>query len=88
MAADGGQYALGRDQSAYEQGSGANIVEQDGKACTHEVAWPAGMPAGEMKPPARRAGAAAREYPFHLDPFQQVAINALEAGGFEHAALL
>lgn len=31
-------------------------------------------------PPPPRAGPPAREYPFKLDPFQQTAVNALEAG--------
>ena len=31
-------------------------------------------------PPPLRPGPPAREYPFPLDPFQQTAVNALEAG--------
>jgi hypothetical protein len=31
-------------------------------------------------PPPPRQGPPAREYPFQLDPFQQTAVNALEAG--------
>lgn len=31
-------------------------------------------------PPPPRAGPPAREYAFTLDPFQQTAVNALEAG--------
>ena len=58
---------------------GANLVECDGKACTHEVAWPLGEE-GHMGPPAKRDGPTAREYPFKIDPFQQTAINCLEAG--------
>uniref|UniRef100_A0A383WJ44 Helicase ATP-binding domain-containing protein n=1 Tax=Tetradesmus obliquus TaxID=3088 RepID=A0A383WJ44_TETOB len=33
-----------------------------------------------MLPPQQRPGPPAREYPFQIDPFQQTAINALEAG--------
>ncbi len=58
---------------------GANLVEFDGKACTHEVAWPPGME-GSPLPPPKREGPPAREYPFKIDPFQQVAVNCLEAG--------
>jgi hypothetical protein len=35
---------------------------------------------GGLLPPPPRAGPPAREYPFPLDPFQQTAVNALEAG--------
>ncbi|KAI3427412.1 hypothetical protein D9Q98_010327 [Chlorella vulgaris] len=59
--------------------SGANLIEVDGKSCTHEVAWPPGQEGGLLPPPPR-AGPPAREYPFPLDPFQQTAVNALEAG--------
>jgi ATP-dependent RNA helicase DOB1 len=59
---------------------GANVVECDGKTCTHEVAWPL-EEQGPMGPPAKRDGPAAREYPFKIDPFQQTSINCLEAGG-------
>ncbi|EFN51100.1 hypothetical protein CHLNCDRAFT_141429 [Chlorella variabilis] len=59
--------------------SGANLIEVDGKSCTHEVAWPPGEE-GSLLPPPPRAGPPAREYPFPLDPFQQTAVNALEAG--------
>lgn len=58
---------------------GPKLIEIDGKACTHEVAWPAGLE-GSLAAPAAREGPPAREYPFPLDPFQKVAINALEAG--------
>jgi ATP-dependent RNA helicase DOB1 len=58
---------------------GQNLIEVDGKSCTHEVCWPPGM-AGSSEPPPRRAGPPAREFPFALDPFQQTAVNALEAG--------
>jgi ATP-dependent RNA helicase DOB1 len=60
--------------------SGANYIEANGKSCTHEVLWPPGVE-GSMLPPKQRQGAPAREYPFQIDPFQQTAINALEAGG-------
>ncbi len=59
--------------------TGVNLVEMDGKSCTHEVAWPPGQE-GSLLPPPKRAGPPAREYPFKIDPFQQTAINALEAG--------
>lgn len=58
---------------------GSNYIEIDGKSCTHEVCWPPGA-AGSMLPPEAREGPPAREYPFKIDPFQQTAINALEAG--------
>jgi ATP-dependent RNA helicase DOB1 len=35
---------------------------------------------GSLLPPAPRPGPPARVYPFPIDPFQQAAINALEAG--------
>ncbi len=59
--------------------SGANVVEFDGKSCTHEVAWPPGEE-GSPLPPPKRDGPSAREYPFKIDPFQQTAVNCLEAG--------
>lgn len=59
--------------------SGTNLIETDGKSCTHEVAWPPGMEGSPMPPPPHQ-GPPAREYPFKLDPFQQTALNALEAG--------
>ena len=60
---------------------GANLVEFDGKSCTHEVAWPPGEDGSPLPPPARE-GPPAREYPFKIDPFQQTAINCLEAGAW------
>jgi ATP-dependent RNA helicase DOB1 len=60
--------------------AGANVIAFDGKACTHEVAWPPGQE-GSPLPPARREGPPAREYPFAIDPFQQTALNCLESGG-------
>ena len=59
---------------------GVNIVEMDGKTCTHAVAWPEGGPEGSPLPPVARAGPAAKEFPFMLDPFQRTSINCLEAG--------
>jgi|LauGreSBDMM110SN_4_FD.fasta_scaffold03188_1 ATP-dependent RNA helicase DOB1 len=59
---------------------GANLVEFEGKSCTHEVAWPPGSSGSSMPPTAAPGRPSAREYPFKLDPFQQTAINALEAG--------
>lgn len=41
---------------------------------------PAAGEEGSLLPPPPRAGPPAREYPFPLDPFQQTAVNALEAG--------
>jgi ATP-dependent RNA helicase DOB1 len=58
---------------------GSNLIEVDGKSCTHEVCWPPGVQ-GSSEPPKARPGAPAREYAFKLDPFQQTAINALETG--------
>lgn len=65
---------------------GNNLIEVDGKSCTHEVCWPPGVQ-GSNDPPKARPGAPAREYPFKVDPFQQTAINALEAGGCSCAAV-
>ncbi|GAB4818279.1 hypothetical protein N2152v2_005325 [Parachlorella kessleri] len=58
---------------------GSNLIEVDGKTCTHEVAWPPGEE-GPSLPPGPRPGPPAKEYPFQIDPFQQTAINCLEAG--------
>eukprot|EP00878_Enallax_costatus_P032321 GHUV01035508.1.p2 GENE.GHUV01035508.1~~GHUV01035508.1.p2 ORF type:complete len:109 (-),score=39.44 GHUV01035508.1:177-503(-) len=58
---------------------GSNYIETDGKSCTHEVCWPPGV-GGSLLPPEQRQGPPARAYPFKIDPFQQTAINALEAG--------
>jgi ATP-dependent RNA helicase DOB1 len=69
---------------------GSNLIEVDGKSCTHEVCWPPGVQ-GSSDPLKARPGAPAREYPFKLDPFQQTAINALEGGAtlvFLHVILL
>lgn len=58
---------------------GSNLVECNGKSCTHEVAWPPGQE-GPLTPPPAHQGPPARTYPFTIDPFQQTAVNALEAG--------
>ncbi|GAX80204.1 hypothetical protein CEUSTIGMA_g7642.t1 [Chlamydomonas eustigma] len=58
---------------------GANLIECDGKSCTHEVAWPP-HEQGSTQPPPSFNTLPARSYAFKLDPFQQTAINALEAG--------
>ena len=85
-AGGGGQkMAAGRveDDRVARLPVGANLVEveEDGarKYCTHEVAWPPGQE-GSLLPPPKRDGPPAREYPFKIDPFQQTAVNALEAG--------
>jgi ATP-dependent RNA helicase DOB1 len=62
---------------------GSNLIEVDGKSCTHEVCWPPGVQ-GSNHPPKAKPGPPAREYPFKIDPFQQTAINALEGG--EHSS--
>ena len=63
-------------------GTGPNTVEIAGKSCTHEVSWPSNVAeeAREHLPPASRAGDPAKRFPFSLDPFQQTAVNCLEAG--------
>lgn len=70
--------------------SGKNVVERDGKMCTHEVAHPPATSSSSTTsstfvshstaPPPPPTGSRAKEYRFPLDPFQEVAINALEAG--------
>jgi hypothetical protein len=67
------------DDEVAKATTGVNVIEIDGKSCTHEVAWPPGQE-GCTLPPARRDTPAAKQYPFKLDPFQQTAIDALEAG--------
>ena len=55
-------------------------------AISSQVVWPpeaGGAAGGEERsklPPPPRAGPPARSYPFALDPFQQTAVNCLEAG--------
>ena len=73
------QAKLGAEPLPAAEG-GVNIVEMDGKTCTHAVAWPEGAPEGSPLPPAARAGPPAKEFPFMLDPFQRTSINCLEAG--------
>lgn len=69
------------DDRIAESSHGGNLVEREGKTCTHDVLWPAKDAAsGSRLPPLPRAGPPARVYPFPLDPFQQTAINCLEAG--------
>lgn len=70
---------LGEDKIA-PSATGINVVQgSQGKACTHEVSWPEGLE-GSPLPPQPKAGRPAKEYAFSLDPFQQTAINCLEAG--------
>lgn len=119
------------DEEMYKLPVGTNLIEIDGKRCTHEVAWPPGQ-TGSPMPPAKKVpvppsplvssllcptlpsgtcrlyesdrrtqslchsclismpclwaplplqvAVPAREYAFKLDPFQQTAIDCLEAG--------
>ena len=69
---------LGEDRVA-AMPAGSNVIEIDGKSCTHEVCWPPGQE-GSLNPPPKHTGPPAREYPFQIDPFQATAINCLEAG--------
>jgi hypothetical protein len=69
---------LGEDRVAVMP-TGSNVINIDGKSCTHEVCWPPGQE-GSLNPPPKHGGPAAREYPFQIDPFQATAINCLEAG--------
>lgn len=59
--------------------SSSRVIERGGKSCTHSVAWPPGLD-GPGTPPPPCQCPAAKEFAFPLDPFQQVAIDALEAG--------
>jgi ATP-dependent RNA helicase DOB1 len=54
------------------------MLQRDGKACTHQVAWPPGKQGSTEPPP--KVGQMAHEFPFTIDPFQSTAIEALEAG--------
>jgi ATP-dependent RNA helicase DOB1 len=90
-----GDDAIWRPESRHGR---VNVIEANGRSCTHEVVWPArsqGAAAGgggggdgsteeeqSLLPPPPRPGPPARTYPFTLDPFQQTAINCLEAGAF------
>ncbi|WPT10693.1 DExH-box ATP-dependent RNA helicase DExH9 [Picochlorum sp. SENEW3] len=60
-----------------------NVIEMQGKSCLHEVAWPPGKEhdgAPTLPPAERKDVEPARQYPFQIDPFQQIAINCMEAG--------
>lgn len=48
------------------------------KTCLHEVAWPDGETGPSGPPP--QVAELAHTFPFELDPFQSISINALEAG--------
>lgn len=67
------------DDAVARPSTGANLIQVNGKTCTHEVAWPPGEN-GSRLPPAQSTAASAKEYAFPLDPFQQTAINSLETG--------
>jgi len=73
------KYAKLEDDRIASPQVGANLIQVNGKTCTHEVAWPPGVE-GSQLPPGRSAAPAAKEYAFPLDPFQQTAINSLETG--------
>lgn len=73
------KHAKLEDDRTAAPSAGANLIQVNGKTCTHEVAWPPGEQ-GSHLPPERYAATAAKEYPFPLDPFQQTAINGLERG--------
>ena len=61
--------------------SQVNLIEAEGKSCTHEVAWPPGaVESCSSLPPQRKQGPPARNFAFSLDPFQQTSVNCLEAG--------
>lgn len=77
------KHAKLEDDRVAAPSAGANLIQVNGKTCTHEVAWPPGEQ-GSHLPPDSSAAAAAKEYAFSLDPFQQTAINALERGRTEN----
>ena len=54
------------------------VVQREGRSCTHQVAWPNGETGSSEAPAAVES--LAHEFPFQLDPFQSVAVAALEAG--------
>lgn len=60
---------------------GPQIIQMGSKSCAHEVAWP-GIVTEEsaFQAPSKSKNLPAKTYPFPVDPFQQVAINCLEAG--------
>lgn len=78
------KHAKLEDDRVAAPSAGANLIQVNGKTCTHEVAWPPGEQ-GSHLPPEKSAAAAAKEYSFPLDPFQQTAINGLERGGTDNA---
>ena len=60
---------------------GPQLIEINGRSCQHEVAWPGIVDEeGAFQPPAKSKLPPAKQYHFSLDPFQQTAINCLEAG--------
>lgn len=60
---------------------GPQVIEIGGKSCQHEVAWPGKVDdLALFKPPPKSTKLPAKQYPFAIDPFQQTAINCLEAG--------
>ena len=73
------KHAKLEDDRVAAPSGGANLIQVNGKTCTHEVAWPPGEQ-GSSLPPGRSPAAAAKEYAFPLDPFQHTAINSLETG--------
>ena len=61
--------------------SSTNSHTRNLTAARLQVAWPGSWTgAAPLQPPQARSGPPARDYPFKLDPFQQVAANCLEAG--------
>lgn len=63
---------------------GPQIIEINGKSCQHEVAWPGVIEdQSAFQPPAKSKLPPAKQYSFSLDPFQQTAINCLEAGNLQ-----
>jgi ATP-dependent RNA helicase DOB1 len=66
------------DETLSDLPGGCNIIEIDGKSCTHEVVWPSGSGGSPLPPPKSKESP--KDYPFTLDPFQRTAINCLEAG--------
>ena len=81
------KHAKLEDDRVAAASAGANLIQANGKTCTHEVAWPPAEQ-GSHLPPQKPATAAAKEYPFPLDPFQQTAINGLEKGRTDKALFL
>ena len=73
------KHAKLEDDVVARPSAGANVIQVNGKTCPHEVVWPPGEH-GSKLPPVVSGAAPAKEYAFSLDPFQQTAINSLEAG--------